>query len=56
MMPKVLEKLRDMKLDSKMVKICELTRTLIYVSNRLKKSGDDEKEKVYKMSNFLYKV
>ena len=53
---KLLHKLRSMGLNKKMIIATEITRTLVWVSNRTKDAeNDDDMKKFNKMARFLIK-
>lgn len=52
---KILKKVRNMKLDNKMLQCTEFPRTLLWVSHRTSGSEDENTKKLYKMCKFLFK-
>ena len=52
---KILKKIRNMKLDNKMLQCTEFPRTLLWVANRTSETQDEGTKKLYKMCRFLFK-
>ena len=52
---KLLKRVRNLKLDNKMLKCTEFPRTLIWVSSRISEAEDEQSKKLNKMVKYLTK-